>query len=121
MDKKGIKKIFMIILIAVIMIGVASLLPDHVVENYMLPIISGMFLSSAIGKAPDLLINQILHVIVFLPLFILYVYFISLSAGLAYIAYNCYLESKYIHSISYFIEKLKMRLKIDTPIYYIIL
>lgn len=86
MDKKRMKKVFIIISITVLMISAALLLPDHVVENYMLPIISGMFLSSAIGKAPDLLINQILHVIVFLPLFILYVYFISLSAGLAYIA-----------------------------------
>lgn len=86
MDKKGLKKIFMIILIAVIMIGVASLLPDHVIRNYMVPFIFGVLFSSAVGKAPDLLINQILHVGVFLPLFILHVYLLTTSAGFAYLA-----------------------------------
>lgn len=86
MNKKGIKKVFMIILIAVFMIGVASLLPDHIVGNYMVPFIFGVLFSSAVGKMPDLLINQILHVGVFLPLFILHVYLLTTSAGFAYLA-----------------------------------
>lgn len=86
MDKKGIKKIIVIIFLAALMIWFASLLPDYIVGNYMVPIIFGVLFSSAVGKAPDLLINQIMHVFVFLPLFILHVYLLTLSAGFAYVA-----------------------------------
>lgn len=67
------------------MIGVASLLPVHIVGNYMIPILIGIIFSSPVGKTPDLLINQILHVTVFLPLFVLHVYLLTASAGFAYL------------------------------------
>lgn len=86
MDKKEIKKVVLLILVAVLMMVVAALLPGDIVEIYMVPAIFGGLFSSILGKAPDLLINQILHTLLFLPLFILYSYILTPAAGFAYLA-----------------------------------